>query len=44
MHVYEGHNVAELAVPIRAFKAAGIDILTLTNASGLHAKACPLVA
>ena len=34
MHVYEGHEVAELAVPIRAFKQAGVEILTLTNASG----------
>ena len=41
MHVYEGHNVAELAVPIRAFKAAGIDILALTNASGSTRKSMP---
>ena len=34
MHYYEGHDIAELAVPIRAFKDAGVDILALTNASG----------
>jgi inosine/guanosine/xanthosine phosphorylase family protein len=34
MHVYEGHDVAELAIPIRTFRALGADKLILTNASG----------
>lgn len=36
-HFYEGHPITEIAVPIRAFKAAGVERLILTNAAGsLH--------
>jgi purine-nucleoside phosphorylase len=33
-HLYEGHDVAVTALPIRAFAALGIDTLLLTNAAG----------
>ena len=33
-HVYEGYDLAELALPVRTLKAAGVEILVLTNAAG----------
>ena len=33
-HAYEGHGMADLAVPVRALKAAGGRVLVLTNAAG----------
>jgi xanthosine phosphorylase len=33
-HLYEGHEAADLALPIRALRLAGCDILMLTNAAG----------
>jgi inosine/guanosine/xanthosine phosphorylase family protein len=33
-HVYEGHDMGEVTLPARALKAAGADILVLTNAAG----------
>ena len=33
-HAYEGHAMADLALPVRALKAAGVEILVLTNAAG----------
>jgi len=33
-HFYEGHPVAELALPVRALRAAGVETLVLTNAAG----------
>lgn len=34
VHLYEGHEAADLALPIRALRLAGCDILMLTNAAG----------
>lgn len=33
-HLYEGHDVAVTALPVRAFATLGIDTLLLTNAAG----------
>lgn len=33
-HLYEGHDAATVALPVRVFAALGIDILLLTNAAG----------
>lgn len=33
-HAYEGHPLADLALPVRALRAAGVEILVLTNAAG----------
>jgi inosine/guanosine/xanthosine phosphorylase family protein len=33
-HAYEGHAMADLALPVRALKTAGVEILVLTNAAG----------
>jgi inosine/guanosine/xanthosine phosphorylase family protein len=33
-HAYEGHAMADLALPARALQAAGVEILVLTNAAG----------
>jgi purine-nucleoside phosphorylase len=33
-HLYEGHDAAVTALPVRAFAALGIDTLLLTNAAG----------
>jgi inosine/guanosine/xanthosine phosphorylase family protein len=33
-HAYEGHAMTDLALPIRALKAAGVETLVLTNAAG----------
>ncbi|MBT5264350.1 MAG: purine-nucleoside phosphorylase [Rhodospirillaceae bacterium] len=33
-HFYEGHSAAAIALPVRALKAAGVEILALTNAAG----------
>lgn len=33
-HLYEGHDPAALAAPVRALKLAGCEILLLTNAAG----------
>ena len=33
-HLYEGHEAADLALPIRALRLAGCDTLVLTNAAG----------
>jgi purine-nucleoside phosphorylase len=33
-HLYEGHPPATAALPVRAFRALGIDTLLLTNAAG----------
>jgi xanthosine phosphorylase len=33
-HVYEGGDLDRIRVPIRALRAAGVDILVLTNAAG----------
>ena len=33
-HAYEGHAMADLALPVRALKAAGVETLVLTNAAG----------
>ncbi len=33
-HLYEGHGMDEVATPARALKAAGAEILVLTNAAG----------
>lgn len=34
MHLYEGHDVRDLVIPIRTFHALGADTLVLTNAAG----------
>ena len=34
VHLYEGHAAADLALPIRALKLVGCEILLLTNAAG----------
>ena len=34
LHYYEGYDIADVAYPIRVFKAWGIDTLILTNACG----------
>lgn len=37
LHAYEGHAMADLALPIRAMRAAGTETLVLSNAAGsLH--------
>ena len=42
VHLYEGHDAADLALPIRALRLAGCDILVLTNAAGsLNAEFLP---
>ncbi len=33
-HYYEGHAPADIALPIRVLRAAGVDVLLLTNAAG----------
>jgi inosine/guanosine/xanthosine phosphorylase family protein len=33
-HAYEGYAMSELALPVRALKAAGVETLVLTNAAG----------
>jgi purine-nucleoside phosphorylase len=33
-HLYEGHDAATVALPVRVFATLGIDILLLTNAAG----------
>ena len=33
-HAYEGYAMAELALPVRALKVAGVETLVLTNAAG----------
>jgi purine-nucleoside phosphorylase len=33
-HLYEGHDAAITALPVRAFSALGVDTLLLTNAAG----------
>jgi purine-nucleoside phosphorylase len=33
-HLYEGHDAATAALPVRAFGALGVDTLLLTNAAG----------
>jgi len=41
-HLYEGHPPAVIKLPIRTFKALGVDALLLTNAAGsLRAEAAP---
>ncbi len=40
-HAYEGHNLADLAVPIRALKAAGCKSLLITCAAGSLQKKMP---
>lgn len=34
LHVYEGHPVSDIALPIRAYRALGAERLILTNAAG----------
>ncbi|MFZ5608801.1 MAG: purine-nucleoside phosphorylase [Pseudomonadota bacterium] len=34
MHVYEGHDVRALAIPIRTYRSLGAETLILTNAAG----------
>jgi len=34
LHYYEGYDIADVAYPVRVFKAWGIDTLILTNACG----------
>lgn len=34
MHLYEGHEAASLALPVRTFKRLGAETLLLTNAAG----------
>jgi purine-nucleoside phosphorylase len=34
LHYYEGYDIADVAFPVRVFKAWGIDTLLLTNACG----------
>ncbi len=34
LHVYEGHPIQEIAVPIRTFRALGVKRLIVTNAAG----------
>ncbi len=34
LHVYEGHPIQEIALPIRTFRALGVERLILTNAAG----------
>ncbi len=34
LHVYEGHPVQEIALPIRTYRALGAETLILTNAAG----------
>jgi purine-nucleoside phosphorylase len=33
-HLYEGHDAATVALPVRVFAALGVEILLLTNAAG----------
>jgi len=34
MHMYEGHHPTELALPIRALRRLGVEVLVLTNSCG----------
>lgn len=42
VHFYEGRSMSELAVPVQTFKALGVEILIVTNASGgINPDFCP---
>ncbi len=34
LHIYEGHPVNQIALPIRTFRALGAEVIVLTNAAG----------
>ena len=34
LHFYEGHNMADILLPIRTMRRLGVEILILTNAAG----------